>query len=78
MGYVCGVMVAPPCTTWSIAFNGIGASTRSRLHPRGVPGLRGDLKRRVTEGNLLLDAGLRLLTAANKYGLQIDPNMTEV
>lgn len=61
------VLLAPPCTTWSIARHGL----RSRAHPRGLPNLADKEANLVKEGNSLADFSIRVAAAAALRGIPV-------
>ena len=73
-GAVCGVLLAPPCETWSQARYRKGGPydprpVRSATHPLALPGLCNRELEQVCVSNLLLFVALRILVTAMMYGI---------
>lgn len=69
-GHVLGMMLAPPCTSLSIANNSSGP-IRSQESPRGLPNLPGYKARRVELGNRLLDATIAFIDELVAAGIPL-------
>lgn len=67
-GEVLGLMVAPPCGSFSVAQ---GRTGRLRIFgfPWGLPDLKPERRAKVDEGNRVARAVARLLLVARKFGI---------
>jgi hypothetical protein len=55
------VMLATPCSSFSLAQSRSGYAIRSIQHPEGLPNLTGEQQNRVREGNRLANATIKIL-----------------
>lgn len=65
-----GVMLATPCSNFSLSISRSGRALRSLTHPRGIPKPRTQSERaRVAEGNKALDATIQMVSFSNRFSI---------
>jgi hypothetical protein len=60
-------MLAPPCSSFSVAQSRSGHAIRSNQFPAGLPNLTGEQQNRIREGNRLANATIKLLKLCIHY-----------
>jgi hypothetical protein len=67
---IAGAMLAPPCSSFSLAISRSGKALRSSTHPRGKPiPMSQKEKARVELGNQCLDAAIRVIHVLNRFSI---------
>ena len=61
------VMLAPPCSSFSLARN--ARPVRDNAHPRGLPGLNSEDAIKVAVGNRCLDAAVKIFKWSTLFGI---------
>jgi hypothetical protein len=65
-GCVASVMIATPCSSFSLAVSRSGKALRSKTHPRGLPvPLTAAEQPRITNGNIALDSTIQMIETCN-------------
>jgi hypothetical protein len=67
---IAGAMLAPPCSSFSLAISRSGKALRSAAHPRGKPiPLTAVEKDRIELGNKSLDAAIAVIHVLNRFSI---------
>ena len=67
---IAGVMLATPCSSFSLAVSRSGKALRSLSHPRGLPiPMTARESERVKAGNRALDASIQMIRTCNAHGI---------
>ena len=69
---IAGVMIAPPCNSFSLAVSRSGRALRSKECPRGLPkDMSISERERVRIGNQLLDVSISILELLIRFGIPV-------
>ena len=84
-----GVMIATPCSSFSLAVSRAGKALRSKSYPRGLPiPMTARERNRIDEGSRALDATINMIKICNTHRIPLilanpassyvwqDPNLT--